>query len=69
MNDNYGEILYNCMDSENMQLVLIAKDRKKFHSGRWERGYNPELCIVSKNKNRIASLEIPAYKTVLNNFP
>lgn len=66
INDNNGEILYNWMDSENMQLVFNAKDRKTFHSGRWDRGYNPDLCIVSKNKNQIA---IPAYRTVLNNFP
>ena len=66
MNDNNGEILYNWMDSENIQLVFNAKDRKTFHSGRWDRGYNPDLCIVSKNKNRIA---IPAYRTVLNNKP
>jgi len=66
MNDNKGEILYNLMDSENMQLVFNAKDRKTFHLGRWDRGYNPDLCIVSKNKNRIA---IPAYKIVLSNFP
>jgi len=50
------------MDSENMKLIII-KDRKLFHSGRWNRGYNPDLCIFSKNKNRFA------YRTVLNNFP
>ncbi|KAF0767890.1 Uncharacterized protein FWK35_00004245 [Aphis craccivora] len=48
-----------------MQLVFNEKDRKTFHSGRWNRHYNPDLCIVSKNKNRIA---IPSYSTVLNNF-
>jgi len=66
MNDNNGKILYKWMDSENLQLLFNAKDRKTFHSGRWNRGYNFDLCIVSKNKNRIA---IPAYRFVLNNIP
>jgi len=52
------------MDSENM--VFNAKDMKIFLSGRWDRGYVSDVCIVSKNKNLIG---IPAYRTVLNNFP
>jgi len=64
--NNNSEILYNWMDSENMHLLSNAKGRITFHSDRWNRSYNPDVCIVSKNKNLIA---IQAYRTVLNNFP
>jgi len=64
--DENGAILSDWIESENMQLVFNAKDRKTFHSGRWNRGYYPDLCIVSKDKNHIA---LQAHRTVLNNFP
>lgn len=48
-----------------MHLVFDAKDRKTFHSGRWNRGYNPDLCIVSKDKNHTA---LQDHRIVINNF-
>lgn len=49
-----------------MKLVFNAKYKKTFHSGRRIRGYNPDLCTVSKDTNHIA---LQAHRTVLNNFP
>jgi len=49
-----------------MQLIFSGKDRHTLHSGRWNRGYNPDLCIVSKNHNGVS---LQAQQSVLNNFP
>lgn len=62
INDTNGEIIYNRKDSKNMKLLFNAKDRKTFHSGRWNRFYNPGLCIVSKNKNQISTSQQNGFK-------
>lgn len=49
-----GAILSDWLESENMQLVFYAKDRETFHLGRSNQGYNPDLCIVSKDTYHIA---------------
>jgi len=49
-----------------MQLIFSGKDRLTFHSGRFNREYNPDLCIVSKNYNGVS---LQAQRSVLNNFP
>ncbi|VVC38069.1 Hypothetical protein CINCED_3A000355 [Cinara cedri] len=48
-----------------MQLIFSGKDRYTFHSERWKRGYNPDLCIVSKDHNGVS---LHAQRSVLNNF-
>ena len=35
----------------NLHLHFDAKDRKSFHSARWRKDYNPDLCITSKDAN------------------
>eukprot|EP00102_Acyrthosiphon_pisum_P015304 XP_008185789.1 PREDICTED: RNA-directed DNA polymerase from mobile element jockey-like [Acyrthosiphon pisum] len=66
--ENYenGEILSEWIETENMQLIFSGKDRHTFKSGKWNRGYNPDLCIVSKDHNGV-SLQVQ--RSVLNNFP
>lgn len=49
-----------------MQLIFSGKDRHTFHSGKWNREYNPDLCIVSKDHNGVS---LQAHRSVLNNFP
>jgi hypothetical protein len=38
-------------ESHNLHLIFDAKDRKSFHSARWQRDYNPDLCFVTSNNN------------------
>lgn len=63
-NDENGEVLSEWIETENMQLIFSGKIN--FHSGRWNRGYNPDLCIVSKDHNGV-SLQVQ--RSILNNFP
>jgi len=65
-NDKNGEVLSEWIETEDMQLIFSGKDRHTFHSGRWNRRYNPDLCIVSKDHNGV-SLQVQ--RSVLNNFP
>lgn len=65
-NDENGKVLSEWIETENMQLIFNGKDRHTFHSGRWNRGYNPDLCIVSKDHNGVS---LQAQRSVLNNFP
>lgn len=43
-NDKNGEKLSDWLDTEDLQLIFNDKDRCTFHSGRWNYGYNPDLC-------------------------
>lgn len=48
-----------------MQLIFGGK--YTFHSERWNRGYDPDLYIVSIDDNNGETLQ--AHRSVLNNFP
>lgn len=65
-NGENKEVLSKWIETENMQLIFSGKDRHTFHSERWNLGYNPDLCIVSKDHNGV-SLQVQ--RSVLNNFP
>ncbi|KAJ8392651.1 hypothetical protein AAFF_G00073250 [Aldrovandia affinis] len=60
-----GELVESWMENTCMQLELIhnAKLPKSFNSCRWRRGYNPDLCFISR---RLAHLSV---KAVLNPLP
>ncbi|KAJ8378167.1 hypothetical protein AAFF_G00245530 [Aldrovandia affinis] len=60
-----GELVESWMENTNMELELIhdAKLPKSFNSCRWRKGYNPDLCFISK---RLAHL---SEKAVLNPLP
>lgn len=65
-NDRNGDTLHTWADRNNLNLIFDAKDRGTFHSARWRRDYNPDLCFVSSNDR---NLPLPASRTVLSNFP
>lgn len=65
-NDFNGEMLVDWTDCNNFQLVFDAKDRGTFHSRRWLRDYNPDLCFVSCDS---VSRPLPTSRNVLADFP
>lgn len=50
----------------NLFLVHDAKDLPTFHSARWRRRYNPDLCFVTRDKN---DKPLVAARKVLKRFP
>lgn len=54
--------------NNNLHLVFGAKEKGTFHSGRWNKGYNPDLhiCFVIKDSN---DQPLSTRRTVLNAFP
>jgi hypothetical protein len=65
-NDENGELLLRWAESHNLHLIFDAKDRKSFHSARWQRDYNPDLCFVTSNNN---DEPLQTSRCVLNDFP
>uniref|UniRef100_H3BFN6 Endonuclease/exonuclease/phosphatase domain-containing protein n=1 Tax=Latimeria chalumnae TaxID=7897 RepID=H3BFN6_LATCH len=57
--DNYnGVAIVQWASLEDKFLLFDAKDQGTFHSSRWQREYNPDLCFLSKDS-----------KAVLDDFP
>lgn len=65
-NDPNGDALKEWSESRNLFLVFDAKDRKTFFSARWRRGYNPDICFVSKDRS---DRPLPVTRKVLEDFP
>lgn len=66
--NNYmdSEVVTNWAEANKVHLLYDANDNKTFHSSKWQREYNPDLCVVSKDRlNR----PFPSNRTVLNKFP
>uniref|UniRef100_H3AF50 Endonuclease/exonuclease/phosphatase domain-containing protein n=1 Tax=Latimeria chalumnae TaxID=7897 RepID=H3AF50_LATCH len=65
--DNYNGVAIVQWDSLEDKFPLFdAKDRGTFHSSRWKREYNPDLCFLSKDSK---GNPIIASRTVLDDFP
>ena len=60
-----GEWLTEWASHSNLSFVIDLKQRKTFHSARWNHEYNPDLCWVSTADGQ----PLPATTTVLANFP
>ena len=63
--DENGNWLENWASLANLSLIIDLKQRGTFHSARWNRDYNPDLCWVSAHNG----LPLPATITVLDDFP
>lgn len=49
--DENGKKLVEWAECSNLFLVHDAKDLSTFQSARWQRGYNPDLCFVTRDHN------------------
>jgi hypothetical protein len=65
-NDENGRSLVTWMEMNHFHLVFDAKDTKSFHSARWRRDYNPDLCIVSQDSEY---KPLGTTRSVLHSFP
>jgi hypothetical protein len=65
-NDENGDILYEWLDTMNMELVFSIKDKGTFRSARWLKEYTPDLSIISKPPNDSKQL---ASRRILCDFP
>lgn len=61
-----GEKLVEWMDVTNLQLIFDAKERGTFRSARWNRDYNPDLCLVTRDGSGRSQ---PISRTVAGDFP
>lgn len=59
-------MIHEWASTNQLHLVYDAKDTPSFHSGRWNRGYNPDLCFISENSNR---RPLGCNRQVFNAFP
>jgi hypothetical protein len=66
VSDKNGEDLTQWAELNDLHLVHDAKQKGTFHSARWNRDYNPDLCFVTRNGE---GKPISAVRKVLGNFP
>lgn len=65
-NDENRDILYEWLDTMNMELVFSIKDKVTFRSARWLKEYTPDLSIISKFPNNSKQM---ASRHILSDFP
>lgn len=65
-NDSNGELLVDWASRNSFQLVFDAKDEPSFYSQAHQRGYNPDLCFVSTEKEEFP---LQVSRSVLCRFP
>jgi len=65
-NDTQGEEFADCSEAEGLELVYDVKQRGTFRSSRWNREYNPDLCIIPTDKSGTSLLTL---RRVLMDFP
>lgn len=53
-------------EAEGIKLVHDAKQKGTFHSARWNRAYNLDLCFISTERN---GASLPTQRRVLGDFP
>uniref|UniRef100_A0A1B0D7V9 Uncharacterized protein n=1 Tax=Phlebotomus papatasi TaxID=29031 RepID=A0A1B0D7V9_PHLPP len=49
--DIYGNLLFEWMTLNNLYLIYSSKSKGTFRSARWQKDYNPDLTIVTKNQD------------------
>lgn len=65
-NDQRGEQVMEWSSLNELKLIYDPKEKGTFHSARWNRDYNPDLCFVSSNEEGIPLM---VTRIVLNAFP
>lgn len=65
-NNANGISLADWAEQEGLQLVFDPKDKGSFHSARWQRDTNPDLCFVSTDQREYP---VPASRRILGDFP
>jgi len=65
-NDENCEKIYEWSSHNNLYLVFDAKEIGTIHSGRWNKGYNPDLCFVTRDSEH---RPLGTIRTVLPAFP
>lgn len=63
--DENGESLFQWSENNKLHLLFDAKDRGSFHSARWSRDSNPDLCFVSSINDK----PLTASRSILSDFP
>ena len=64
--DENGEKLKQWAAVHELKLIHDPKQKSTFFSGRWNQGYNPDLCFVSCNEE---GMPIGISRRVLQGFP
>lgn len=66
VNDQQGEQVMEWSSLNELKLIYDPKERGTFHSARWNRDYNPDLCFASTNEEGIPLM---VTRNVMNSFP
>ncbi|XP_055714426.1 uncharacterized protein LOC129808680 [Phlebotomus papatasi] len=61
-----GNLLFEWMTLNNLYLIYSSKSKGTFRSARWQKDYNPDLTIVTKNHDGEVN---GAKRSVLSGFP
>lgn len=65
-NNENCETIYEWSSNNNLHLIYDAKEIRTFHSGRWNKGYNPDLCFITRDSEH---RPLCTNRIVLSTFP
>ena len=63
--DSNGDWLMEWSSQLNLSLVIDLKQKRSFHSARWDREYSPDLCWVTSHNGQPLQTSVH----VLDDFP
>ena len=63
--DRNGDWLMEWPSQQNLSLVIDLKQKRSFHSARWDREYSPDLCWVTSHNGQPLQTSVH----VLDDFP
>ena len=56
--DEYGRLVEQWSETNQLSLVHYAKQPKSFNSKRWQQGYNPDLAFISYSIAHLAEKDV-----------
>lgn len=62
-----GDKLVEWMEAQNLYLIHDSKQRGSFHSARWKKDTNPDLCFVTTDQGGGPAIQMQ--RRILTNFP